>query len=226
MRRLYDRFVLPPLVHCGMASRHLRPWRAEAVHRARGRVLELGIGSGLNFPFYGREVSEVVGVDPSAGLLERAARAGGWMAFKIRLLRQSAEHLPFAAGEFDTVVTTWTLCSIGEPLAALAEARRVLRPDGRLLFIEHGAAPEPGVLRWQRRLTPVWRLCAGGCHLDRRPDQLLEAAGFRLDDLATGHLFDGPRLVTFHYHGSAVPTAEGRFSALPSRHRDAIVRAE
>jgi len=207
MRRLYDRFLLPRLVHLGMSSARLRPWRAATVRAARGRVLELGIGSGLNFPFYGREVTEVVGVDPSAALLDRAAAAGGWMPFKIRLLCQSAEHLPFPDGAFDTVVSTWTLCSIPDPLAALSEARRVLEPGGRLLFIEHGAAPAPGVHRWQQRLTPLWRRCAGGCHLDRHPDQLLLAAGFDLERLETGYLMDGPRLVTFHYRGSAAPAA-------------------
>lgn len=210
MRRLYDRFVLPHLVHGGMASDRLRPWRAATVRAARGRVLEIGIGSGLNFPFYGREVREVVGVDPSPGLLERAARAGSWMPFKIRLLRQSAEHLPFPDGHFDTVVATWTLCSIPDPLAALGEARRVLRPEGRFLFIEHGAAPEPGIHRWQRRLTPLWRTIAGGCHLDRRPDRLLETAGLALERLDTDYLLDGPRLVTFHYRGSAVVATAGR----------------
>ncbi len=206
MRRLYDRLVVPRLVHWGMQSERLAPWRARTVADGRGRVLEIGVGSGLNFPHYGREVREVVGVDPARPLLERAARAAGWMPFKIRLLCQSAEHLPYPDASFDSVVATWTLCSIPDPAAALAEARRVLRADGRLLFIEHGAAQgEPGLCRWQRRLTPAWRAVAGGCHLDRRPDMLLEAAGFTLEQLETGHLIPGPRLVTYLYRGAARP---------------------
>ena len=206
MRQLYDRFVVPQLVHWGMQSEQLSCWRARTVAAAHGRVLEIGIGSGLNFPHYSREVREVVGVDPAQRLLRRGAKAGGWMPFKIRLLCQSAEHLPYPDASFDCVVTTWSPCSIPDVAAALTEARRVLRPDGKLLFIEHGAAhEEPRLERWQQRLTPAWRCIAGGCHLDRRPDRLLADAGFTLESLETGHLIQGPRLVTFHYRGAARP---------------------
>ena len=206
MRQLYDRFVLPHLVHWGMRSERLSPWRARTLAWAHGRVLEIGIGSGLNFPHYSREVREVVGVDPAPALLRRAARAGGWMPFRIRLLCQSAEHLPFPDGSFDCVVSTWTLCSIPDPMAALAEMRRVLRSDGRLHFIEHGASGEaPNVLRWQRRLTPLWCRLSGGCHLDRRPDRLVEAAGFAMETLETGNLIAGPKVVSYHYCGAARP---------------------
>lgn len=206
MRRLYDDLVVPALVHWGMQSQQLASWRMRTVAGAYGRVLEIGIGSGFNFPHYSREVREVVGVDPSSELLRRAAKAGGWMPFKIRLMCQSAEGLPFPDASFDCVVATWALCSIPDAAAALAEAHRVLRPNGLFLFIEHGAAMhEPGLERWQQRLTPAWRLIAGGCHLDRRPDRLLEQAGFALQSLEAGHLIKGPRLVTYQYQGSAKP---------------------
>jgi ubiquinone/menaquinone biosynthesis C-methylase UbiE len=146
----------------------------------------------------------VVGIDPSKPLLARAARAGGWMPFRIRLLCQSAEHIPYPDRSFDCVVSTWTLCSVPDVAAALAEVRRVLRPEGRLLFIEHGAAAgEPRLERWQQRLTPAWRVVGGGCHLDRRPDRLIEAAGFTLETLEAGHLIKAPRLVSFQYRGQA-----------------------
>ncbi len=203
MRRLYDRFVVPQLVHWGMRNERLQGFRAATVAAARGRVLEIGIGSGLNFPFYGRDVAEVVGIDPAQSLLTRAAKAGGWMPFKIRLICQSAEHLPYPDQSFDSVVSSWTLCSIPDVEAALAEAHRVLKPGGRFAFIEHGAADTDKLQYWQRRLTPAWRCVSGGCHLDRRPDRLLAAAGFTLETLETGHLFEGPRLVTFHYRGVA-----------------------
>lgn len=206
MRQLYERLILPRLIHFGMSDARFRPFREAVVAGAHGRVLELGIGSGLNLPHYGREVRELVGIDTSADLLARAARQGGWMNFHLRLIRQSAEALPFETASFDCVVVSWALCSIPNVEAALAEARRVLRPGGRLQFVEHGMAlNEPGVARWQRRLTPLWRCCAGGCHLDRQPDVLLEAAGFRLERLETGHLLAGPRLLTFHYRGVATP---------------------
>lgn len=186
-----------------MRSERLLPLRAATVAAARGRVLEIGIGSGLNFPFYGRDVAEVVGIDPAQALLTRAGKAGGWMPYKIRLVRQSAEYLPYPEQSFDSVVATWSLCSIPDAEAALAEAYRVLRPGGRFVFIEHGASPSPGLGRWQRRLTPAWRCIAGGCHLDRRPDLLLARAGFEIETLETGHLLKGPRLFTFHYRGIA-----------------------
>jgi SAM-dependent methyltransferase len=120
----------------------------------------------------------------------------------VSLTRASAERLPFLDAVFDTVVMTWTLCSVADPALALAETRRVLKPGGRLVFVEHGLAPEPGVARWQRGLTPCWRHIAGGCHLDRRIDDLVCAAGFRLDAIETGYI-KGPKPWTFLYHGSA-----------------------
>lgn len=199
----YDTFIVPRLVHWGMASQRLQEWRTRSVGGACGRVLEIGIGSGLNFPHYGRDVVEVVGVDPSKALLARAVRASNWMPFRIRLLCQSAEHLPYPDASFDSVVVTWALCSIPNVEEAIAEADRVLKPGGRFHFIEHGAAASPAICRWQKRLTPVWRRLAGGCHLDRRPDKLLEAAGFRLVSLEKGALVNGPRLVSYHYLGVA-----------------------
>lgn len=187
-----------------MSGERFRPLREALVAGTFGRVIEIGIGSGLNLPFYGRAVEEVIGVDPSAALLERAGRQGPWLGFRLRLLRQSAEHLPFDDGTFDCGVVSWSLCSIPDPVAALTELRRVLKPGGRLHFIEHGLAADPGIARWQSRLTPLWRHCAGGCRLDRRPDALLAAAGFTLGDIETGDLLEGPRLFTWHYRGRAV----------------------
>lgn len=203
MHALYDTIVVPRLVHWGMSSQRLTEWRALVVGGARGRVLEIGVGSGLNFCHYGRDVHEVVGVDPSRALLARAATAAAWMPFGIRLLCQSAEHLPYPDASFDSAVVTWALCSIPDAGAAVGEVARVLRPGGQLHFVEHGAAALPAVRRWQRRLTPCWRHLAGGCHLDRRPDQILQAAGFRIRPLETGELPGVPRLVSSQYWGVA-----------------------
>jgi len=199
---LYGRYVVPFLINASMQSKEVTARRTEVVPRARGRVLEVGIGSGLNPPFYGPEVVELDGVDPSPELLRQARRRAAAARFPVRLHPGSAERLPFPDGTFDTAVMTWTLCSIPDPEAALREIRRVLRPAGRLLFVEHGRSPEPAVARWQRRLEPVWRRVSGGCHLTRKVDDLVRAAGFQLDSVATGYM-PGPRVFTFRYEGDA-----------------------
>lgn len=201
---LYDRLILPRLIALAMRAPQLVPFRQRIGAAAEGRVLELGIGSGLNLPFYGAAVRAVTGIDPSPALLGLAeARATG-LGMTLAVQAGSAEHLAFDAGSFDTVVTTWTLCSIGDPHVALAEARRVLRPGGRLLFVEHGLAPDARVARWQHRLTPAWRRIAGGCHLDRRIDALVGGAGFRIETMETAFV-GGPRVATYFYSGAARP---------------------
>ena len=201
---LYQRHLLPRLIHLGMRQKQLVPLRERMVGLARGRVLEVGLGSGLNLPFYGREVEELVGIDPSRELLTLARKHTSWVHFPVELMECGAERLPLEDGSVDSVVMTWTLCSIGDPGRALAEIRRVLRPGGTLIFVEHGRAPEATVRRWQGRITPVWRKVAGGCHLDRPVDRLIEASGLRLIDLETGYMVKGPQTFTFHYRGQAI----------------------
>ena len=133
----------------------------------------------MNLPIYGPAVDQVHGIDPSPELLNRAGQRIADAHVLVLLVRASAERLPFADAAFDTIVMTWTLCSIPEPSAALAEMRRILKPGGRLLFVEHGLSPEPRITRWQHRLTPCWKRIGGGCHLDRKMDDLIRAAGFR-----------------------------------------------
>jgi ubiquinone/menaquinone biosynthesis C-methylase UbiE len=200
----YQRRILPRLIHFGMRQKQLAPLREQLVAGVRGRVLEIGIGSGLNLPFYPRELDILLGLDPSRELLQIARRHSVWVHFPVELNEGRAEDIPLDDAAVDHVVMSWTLCSVADPLRALAEVRRVLRPAGTLLFVEHGRAPEPRVSRWQDRLTPVWRRLAGGCHLNRPIDQLVERAGLRLTDLDTGHLIKGPRVATYHYRGRAV----------------------
>lgn len=201
---IYQRLVLPRLLDRSMRDRHLAAYRRRVLDAASGLVLEIGAGSGLNFPHYGDGPQRVVALDPSLPLLRLAARRQAEARVPVTLLRGSAECLPLADAVFDTVVTTWTLCSVADPLAALREARRVLKPGGRLLFVEHGLAPTPLVAAWQRRLTPCWKVIAGGCHIDREIDALIREAGFRIDRLDTGYM-PGPKPWTFMYQGSAVP---------------------
>jgi SAM-dependent methyltransferase len=199
---VYSKYVLPRLTHLSMRQAQFRPYRTRTVGGAAGRVLEIGIGSALNLPFYGDAVDEVIGVDPSAEMLALAERAVAASPKKVVLLQSSAENLPLDDRSVDTVVVTWSLCSIPAPAAALSEARRVLRPGGQLRFVEHGLSPDPGVRKWQDRLTPLWRWCSGGCHLNRKTDDLIRVAGFRLTELSTGYA-RGPRPMTYMYEGSA-----------------------
>jgi ubiquinone/menaquinone biosynthesis C-methylase UbiE len=200
----YERRVLPRLIDLAMRQKQLAALRERVVGEARGRVLEIGIGSGRNLPFYRRDVERVLGVDPSEELLAMAMPRTAWTHFPIQLRQAAAEELPLDDRAIDTVVMTWTLCSVADPVRSLAEIRRVLRPGGSLLFVEHGRAPEARVRRWQDRLTPLWRRVAGGCHLNRPIARLVEQSGLRLVELETGHLVRGPRVATYHYRGRAL----------------------
>jgi ubiquinone/menaquinone biosynthesis C-methylase UbiE len=187
-----------------MRNRDLAAQRKCLLPAARGRVLEIGIGSGLNLPFYPPEVDSLVGIDPSEKLLAMTRKKVPGLAFTVELVRDGAERLSFENDSFDNVVTTWTLCSIAEAGAALSEMRRVLKPEGELIFIEHGQAPEPKVARWQDRVNPIWRRFAGGCNLNRPIEQMITGAGFAMTAFETGYLIKGPRTHTFHYKGRAV----------------------
>jgi ubiquinone/menaquinone biosynthesis C-methylase UbiE len=199
---VYDSLILPRLLDLAMRNTRLARYRQETIGAASGRVLEIGIGSGLNLRLYRRAVDRVCGIDPSPELLDRARKCIADARVPVSLVRASAEQLPFSEAAFDTLVMTWTLCSIPKPSAALAEMRRVLKPGGRLLFIEHGLSPEARIARWQHWLTPWWKRIGGGCHLDRKMDDLIRVAGFRVDALETSYM-KGPKPWTFMYQGTA-----------------------
>jgi ubiquinone/menaquinone biosynthesis C-methylase UbiE len=199
---IYSAWLFPRVLDLVMQQKQMIPFRARIGSAAAGRVLDVGVGSGLNLAFYGDKTERVYGVDPSPELLRFAETRARKAAIPVELLLGSSEALALEDKSIDTVVLTFTLCTIGSPAAALAEMRRVLKPGGKLLFAEHGRAPEPGVARWQDRLTPLWKRVAGGCHLNRKPDDLIRSAGFRVDTLETGYL-KGPRPMGFVYAGSA-----------------------
>ena len=201
---LYQDRILPHLIHISMRNRELLRYREQVVSAAAGRVLEVGIGSGLNLAFYGVGVEQVIGLDRSPRLLAMARKAGRGAGVSIDLLEGTAEAIPLESRSVDSVVTTWTMCSIPDAARALAEMRRVLTPGGHLLFVEHGRAPDRSVQWWQDRLNPVWRCISGGCNVNRRIDELILSAGFRVQRLETGYI-RGPRAMTFLYEGSAVP---------------------
>lgn len=198
----YERWVLPRLIDLVMRSEEATRYRRKTIPAARGRVLELGAGSGLNLPFYGREVALLYALDPSEALLRMARKKRPPGGIPVKFLEASAEEIPLESRSVDTVVSTWTLCSVPDAAKALREARRVLKPCGLLLFTEHGCSPDPAVARWQRRLNPLWRRIAGGCNLDRRIDRLIRDAGFEGLDLETEYL-KAPRPFTYTYSGRA-----------------------
>ena len=223
MRGPYARWILPRLTDLAMRSAVVRAERARRVPAARGEVLEVGVGSGLNLAFYGAGVRQLHALDASPELLAMARRRASGLAFPVDFLEGSAEAIPLAASTVDWVVTTWTLCTIPQPGRALDEMRRVLRADGRLLFIEHGRSPDPGVSRWQDRLTPLWRRVTGGCHLNRPIDRLLSRAGFEVIELEQSYVA-GPRVGGYFYRGvarSVAPTPGSGRRAGESRAREA-----
>lgn len=200
----YQRHVLPHLISFAMSNKDLAVYRQRVVPAARGRVLEIGIGSGLNLPLYSGSVDWIIGLDASPELLDMARRGRDRSSRRLDLIQASAEAIALENQSADTVVMTWALCSVPDVRRALQEVRRVLKPSGELLFVEHGAAPDPRVAVWQDRLTPLWKRVAGGCHLNRNVGELLKETGFTVPDLATGYMH-GPRIATFMYEGRARP---------------------
>ena len=198
----YQDRIVPHLVNLAMRNRELAPYRERTMRLAEGRVLEIGVGSGLNLPFYTNHATEILGLDPHPRLLRMAADRTG--PVPSTLIEASAESIPLDDASVDTVVTTWTLCSVPDVMTALAEMRRILKPRGQLLFVEHGLAPENSVRKWQNRLTPLWKRLAGGCHLNRPISSLIENAGFKIAQVQTGYM-PGPKPMTFTYEGSARP---------------------
>lgn len=198
----YDRLILPWMIDiaCGMPM--VQSKRRALVPLAKGRVLEIGIGTGRNLPFYDRsQLSQLVGVDPAMQMHRLAKKRSEEAGLNVELMGLSAEKLPVPDDSFDTVVCTYTLCSIPDPAQALAEVRRVLKPGGQFLFCEHGRAPDANVARWQDRLQPLWMPLAGGCHLDRDVPLLLRNAGLQAH-MQQGYV-PGPRPLTYHYWGQA-----------------------
>ena len=203
---LYRKHVLPRLVDrlCGLPA--VSELRAEVVPAAHGCVLEVGFGTGLNLPWYDpARVERLIALEPAEEMLALARERSGAAPFPVEPLALEGERIPLAPSSVDTVVITFTLCTIPDPGAALVGMRRVLRPGGRLLFCEHGRAPDAAVARWQRRVSPLWRRAFGGCRLDRDVPALLAAAGFRPERLEAGWIEGGPRIASFFYRGVAVP---------------------
>ncbi|HWF01781.1 MAG TPA: class I SAM-dependent methyltransferase [Caulobacteraceae bacterium] len=199
----YSERILPGLCDRAMRNPEFRAYRERVVGAAEGRVLEIGAGSGLNLRYYSDRAREVIALEPELEMTAMATQRAASAGRTVNWLHASAEDIPLDEASVDTVVSTWTLCTIPHAAAALAQMRRVLKPGGRLLFVEHGRSPEPGVALWQRRLTPLWKRIAGGCCMDRPIETLIRDAGFNLERLETGYA-RGPKVLTWLYEGSAV----------------------
>ena len=201
----YDRYILPHVINAACGAKPIAYQRRKVVPQAQGRVLEIGIGSGLNLPFYDpAKVEKLWGLEPSVEIRRMAEKAAKEAPFPVEFIGLPGESIPLDDASVDTVVTTYTLCTIPDAVGALQEMRRVLRPGGRLLFAEHGRAPDASVRRWQDRLDGLWGKIGGGCHLNRDIPALLREGGFTLDRLDTMYV-PGPRPTSFNYWGTATP---------------------
>jgi ubiquinone/menaquinone biosynthesis C-methylase UbiE len=202
----YGERVLPRLIHWTLGSREFLDLRRKYLEGTSGTVLEVGFGSGLNLPFYPRGVTKLYAIEPSAGAWELAREAIVAAPFPIERAGETAESIPLPDASVDAAVSTWTLCTIPDAGRALREIRRVLAPGGAFRFIEHGRSSEPGVARWQDRLTPLQKRLAGGCHLNRQIDELIAGAGLHLERLDNFYV-RGPKIGTYLYAGVARSTS-------------------
>jgi len=201
---LYSKYLLPHLTHLTCRTKPLMKQREKVIPLARGRVLEIGLGSGLNLQYYNPEIVEKCwGLEPDRAMLRLAEKAVRLVPFDVELLETPADDIPLEDGSVDTVVVTYALCTIPETEPALREMARVLDPGGQLIFCEHGAAPDAGVRRWQDVLNPAWKFFAGGCHLNRLIPELIEQGGFRIERMDSMYI-PGWRPAAFNYWGTAV----------------------
>jgi ubiquinone/menaquinone biosynthesis C-methylase UbiE len=201
---LYDRYVLPRLLNAAMSAKPIRYQRKKVVPRAQGRVLEVGFGAGHNLPFYdATKVTHLWALEPSAQMRERAAERVAASPLQIEFIDLPGEEIPLDAEAADTILITYTLCTIPDVMKALGEMRRVLKPSGKMIFCEHGEAPDESVRRWQRRLTPAWKAIGGGCHVGRQIPKLIADSGFKVEDMQTMYLPGTPRFAGFNYWGQA-----------------------
>ena len=200
----YDRHILPFLLNAAMSAKPISYQRRKVVPRAEGRVLEIGFGAGHNLPFYdATKVTHLWALEPAKEMRARAASRVKDSPLKIEFIDLPGEEIPLEDEAADTVLVTYTLCSIPDAMKALSGMRRVLKSSGRLIFCEHGEAPDENVRKWQRRITPVWKRIGGGCHVGRAIPKLIQDAGFAVRDMDTMYLPGTPRFAGFNYWGSA-----------------------
>ena len=203
---LYDKYILPRLLNCACSARPMIYQRQKVVPQAEGNVLEVGIGSGLNLPFYDKsKVKKIWGLDPSEELNRMASKVATEENLEVDFIISGAENIPLPDDHVDTVLITYTMCTIPEVEQANQEMKRVLKPGGKMIFCEHGKAPDPNIHKWQNRVNPFWKKIAGGCNLNRDIPDLIEASGFKLEKLETMYLPSTPKIAGYNYWGYAKP---------------------
>jgi len=201
--KFYDEHVLPHLINCACSMAAIERLRAKMVPLAKGKVLEVGMGSGLNLKHYQKENVDLVwGLEPSEGMRRKAQTNLDASNIKVEWLGLPSESIPLDDDSADSIVLTYTLCTIEDPMSALAEMRRVLKPDGQLIFSEHGQSPDESVRQWQNRVNPIWRKLAGGCNLNRAIPTLISDAGFNITKLDQKYI-KGPKIAAYQYFGMA-----------------------
>ena len=199
---LYDKYILPKFLNCACGSNPINYQRQKIVPLAKGKVLDIGIGSGLNIPFYNsNKIDRVIGIDPSHELIELAKELANDSKASIELVIGSAESIPYPDNFFDTVLVTYTMCTIPNVAIANKEMWRVLKDDGRLIFCEHGLAPDKKISKWQNRIDPFWGKIAGGCHLNRDIQKLITDAGFSFESLDKMYIPSTPKFAGYNYWG-------------------------
>ena len=201
----YDKYILPHFLNCACGSKPVKYQREKVVPMAEGLVLEVGIGSGLNIPFYdAAKVDRILGLDPSEELNRMALKVAEQKGIPVDFILGGAEDMPLPDNHVDTVLVTFTMCTIPEVAAANKEMLRVLKPGGKMIFCEHGLAPDVKVSKWQSRLDPVWSKIAGGCHLNRDIPRLIKNAGFEIKTMEQMYLPSTPKFAGYNYWGTAV----------------------
>jgi ubiquinone/menaquinone biosynthesis C-methylase UbiE len=201
----YNKFILPKVIDWSCRQKPTMRQREKVIPLASGNVLEIGIGSGLNIPFYNKQnIKHLTGIDPSEEIWNKNIVDTQSLPYEFVFIKASAESIPVESNSFDTVVMTYSLCTIPDTYKALTEIRRVLKTDGKLLFCEHGKAPDKTILTWQNMINPIWRHLGGGCNLNRDIPAILEENGFNISKIETMYL-PGWKLASFNYWGSAIP---------------------
>lgn len=202
---LYEKYLLPKFLNCACGSKPISYQRKKVVPMAEGKVLEIGIGSGLNLPFYDKsKLDELWGLDPSEGLSEMAKQVADEEAMEVNFISAGAEEIPLPDNHFDSVLVTYTMCTIPEVHRANKEIQRVLKGNGRLIFCEHGEAPDKNIKKWQNRINPLWKKLAGGCNINRNIPSLIQESGFDIIDLEEMYLPNTPKIAGYNFWGYAV----------------------